>query len=85
MNEREMKALHDKCSENRELLTQAPRAACFYCRSRFHPSTITEWIGLRARALCPICGIDSVLPDTDAEPITDAMLVDMNRYWFSDC
>ena len=35
---------------------------CFYCKCIYSPSKIKEWIDGGETALCPKCGIDSVLP-----------------------
>lgn len=52
----------------REMLSAA-RCGCFYCCETFEPAEITEWIDPTAddpqsgeTALCPRCGIDSVIP-----------------------
>lgn len=82
MTNAELEALHKQCSDNRALLTESGRCACFFCLRRFNTSEITEWVGKRDRALCPRCGIDSVLPDPPSAPVSDDTLVAMERHWF---
>lgn len=57
---------------------------CFYCEQLFSPREITEWIeepNGGQTAICPKCGIDSVLGEE--LPIEDkAFLNEMNRMWF---
>lgn len=60
---------------------------CFYCCSIFSPHEIAEWIdedaeGVGQSALCPNCGIDSVIGSLSGFPIEEAFLKEMNRYWF---
>ena len=33
-------------------------------------------------AVCPNCGIDSIIPDSVNEVINEQVLDDMNKYWF---
>jgi hypothetical protein len=52
----------------------------------FHAAKITEWIdgpGAEGTALCPNCGIDSVIGDASGLPVADAGFLDeMNAHWF---
>lgn len=80
LTEAELKDLHRKSSDHRKTLEAMERAACFYCLRRFPAKDIKKWVGRKERALCPHCEIDSVLPDDGT--ITDAMLSEMEHYWF---
>jgi hypothetical protein len=47
---------------------------CFYCIKMFHPSQIKEWVDNdkseeNTAALCPFCGIDSVIGDKSGVPL----------------
>jgi hypothetical protein len=57
---------------------------CFYCLNTFTPSEIKEWIKNDSEefAMCPGCGIDSVIGDASGITITDEFLREMNKYWF---
>jgi hypothetical protein len=57
-------------------------AGCFYCIPVFDVEEIEEWIDGGQTALCPHCGIDSVLPVIDGQP--DVVFVwATHRYWFA--
>ena len=76
---------HKGCSLNKEELMQSQKCGCFYCEQVYSPSEITEWIDENyangESAVCPKCGIDSVL--SEKYPIEDAdYLKTMNHYWF---
>ncbi len=75
---------HKLCTRNREALEKVERAGCFYCLSTFAPSEIEEWIDEEGTALCPRCGIDSVLTETDDYPLDEAFLRKMQVFWFGD-
>ena len=33
-------------------------------------------------ALCPLCGIDSVIPEAPGAPLTTGLLEEMRAHWF---
>ena len=58
---------------------------CFYCLKIFPPSEVTEWMeegGDGETALCPRCGIDSVIGDVSGFSVDQSLLVEMNALWF---
>lgn len=56
--------------------------ACFYCGQSFRPDEIAEWIDNDQTAICPKCGIDSVIGSAAGFPLTKEFLDEMNKYWF---
>lgn len=36
--------------------------SCYYCLSKYRGSEVNEYVDDGKTALCPVCGIDSVLP-----------------------
>lgn len=78
---------HKGCSNHREVVTTAERCGCFYCCSEFVPGEITDWVDPASddmqagtTALCPRCGIDSVIPIVFG--MDTAFLRRMRDYWF---
>jgi hypothetical protein len=71
---------------HREQLAQSDRCGCFYCLSIFGPDEIEEWVdeqdGAGTTALCPKCGIDSVIGSASGFPIETAFLRSMRGHWF---
>ena len=58
---------------------------CFHCKKTFDKNEITVWTDIGSEkgktAMCPYCGIDSVL--SDEYPIHDpSFLASMNKMWF---
>jgi hypothetical protein len=88
----DQESLHRYSSRNRALLERSDRAGCFYCQSLFDPKEIVDWIDSRqvetgdtadgVTALCPRCGIDSVLPSAAPITLTKDLLSEMNEHWF---
>lgn len=82
-------ALHPLSFRNRAFLACSEDAACFYCLRTFRPSEIWHWIDNEETAVCPYCGIDSVLPMGAPGSIVDLflrprprLLEAMRQYWF---
>jgi dihydrofolate reductase len=77
---------HQHSSRHRDKILQSDICGCFYCTRAFPPQEITKWIdrenGVFTTALCPKCGIDSVIGSQSGFPITEEFLEEMRRYWF---
>jgi len=82
-------AAHKFSINNREKLQKDKKCGCFYCLKIFSPKEITEYlqydhipIDKDGTALCPYCGIDSVLSRSAGFPLTEEFLKRMYRKWF---
>lgn len=76
---------HEHSINHRQEIEASKLCGCFDCLYTFSPSEITEWITSGPGdefAMCPRCGIDSVIGDASGYPITDKFLREMNKYWF---
>ena len=73
-------------SSNRGELESSSVCGCFHCGVIFHPSLIEEWMedAWDETAVCPFCGVDSVIGDRSGWPIKPAFLERMRRFWFAD-
>ena len=47
---------------NRAAIEEAESASCFYCFASFRNIKYIEWTDKGETALCPDCGVDSMLP-----------------------
>lgn len=75
---------HSFSINNWPMLRKAKRCGCFYCLRIFDPSEIEEWIEDKSdTALCPYCGIDSIIGESSGYPLTREFLEEMQRYWFN--
>ncbi len=73
---------HSLCTRNREMLLNRDKCGCFYCLSIYDPAEIKDWTDDGKTALCPCCGIDSVIYETEQYPLTTEFLKEMHDYWF---
>ena len=77
---------HKHCTYNREEIIHSEICGCFYCLATFKPTEIDEWIdekdGIGQTAMCPKCGIDSVIGSRSGIAITKEFLDKMHQHWF---
>ena len=80
--EARLKKLHCYSTHNKKWVDTADQCYCFYCKRRINAADITEYADDGQTALCPKCGVDSLLPDSIEEAV-DAITVSlMHEYWF---
>lgn len=70
-----LNAAHKHSIFNRAELSESQLCGCFYCLEIFEPKQIVEWVdegdGKVETAMCPFCGIDSVIGNKSEYPATD--------------
>lgn len=76
------------CSKgNRDMLMRSVSCGCFYCETLFFAQDIKEWVKEndgQYTAICPYCGIDSIIGDDSVKPLNKEFLHEMKKYWFGD-
>jgi len=82
MNEPDHLSAHKHSSRHRGELEASEICGCFYCLRVYPPKEIQEWIDDETTALCPHCGIDSVIGSKSGYPITAEFLQKMKEHWF---
>jgi hypothetical protein len=84
MTKEQSESIHAFCINNREEILSSTTCGCFFCQTVFYAQDVKEYVGARGdRALCPLCGIDSVLPGRYVV-LTTNVLKEMHDYWFKD-
>ena len=85
---------HKHSSYHRQEIEESTLCACFYCLATFPAQKISEWVDWPENtpeemmniygqtAICPFCGIDSVIGDKSGYPINENFLQKMHDYWF---
>ncbi|HEX5183996.1 MAG TPA: cytoplasmic protein [Allosphingosinicella sp.] len=74
---------HGHSANHRAELEASDVVGCFYCCETYAPSRVNAWIDDGTTALCPLCGIDSVVGDASGYPAGDPQfLKQMNGVWF---
>jgi hypothetical protein len=81
----DLETVHRESSRNRVAVENSQLCGCFYCLLVFEPTSITKWIDLGITAMCPRCGIDSVLPSSKNPIWIDpSFLKAMHERWFGE-
>jgi hypothetical protein len=81
-----VQAAHQASSRHRAEIEKSTLCGCFRCLKTFPPGEIKEWIAEAngtETALCPLCGIDSVIGDASGYELTDRFLSAMQQHWFA--
>lgn len=74
---------HENTIRHRDEILKSGNCGCFYCITHFKPVDIIQWTDNGQTALCPNCGIDSVIGDKSGYPVNNIdFLKRMNSYWF---
>ena len=77
-------AAHRHSSNHRKELERSEICGCFHCCRTFTATVIEEWLDDgNGTALCPYCGIDSVIGSTSGYPVGEQQFLQAMRLrWF---
>jgi hypothetical protein len=78
----DLREAHKHSSNHRKEVEASAVCGCFYCLSTFPPAEIGKWTDKGQTALCPKCGIDSVIGDRSGFSISTGFLASMRSHWF---
>lgn len=83
----DFEAAHRKCGNHRTEVLASDVCGCFHCLATFSPIEIEDWIdddaaSVGRTALCPRCGIDSVIGSKSGVSMEVEFLSRMHAYWF---
>lgn len=80
--------LHHSTFRNEAQILNSKTCGCFCCLNIFKPEEVTKWCDNDGRgaptALCPYCGIDSVIGDACGVSVTPPLLELMNAQFFGE-
>ncbi|MEM7180329.1 MAG: cytoplasmic protein [Spirochaetota bacterium] len=80
---KEVLEAHKHSFYNRDEIEKSKTCGCFYCLEVFQPTEILLWTDELSTAICPRCGVDSVLGSASGYSLEPDFLKDMQEYWFS--
>lgn len=79
----DLELAHKYCTNNKEILKGNKVCGCFYCKKIFKSDEIKDYIDdANDTALCPYCGIDSIIGECEDIKITNEFLELMHNRWF---
>lgn len=71
-----------KTMYNKDELTHSEKCGCMYCGTIFNPNEITKWTDENNTAICPYCGVDSVIADSDDINLNPEFLKKLHKEYF---
>lgn len=80
-----LREIYSHSIRNRKELKKSKKCGCFYCMEIFNPCDIKHWYrekGGEKTAICPHCGIDSIIAETEDYKITKELLEEMRKEYF---
>lgn len=81
----DLQKAHTGSTRHRRDIERSAFCGCFCCERVFNAADITEWIDEDQTAMCPRCGIDSVLGSANCVPFRlngAEFLARMSARWF---
>jgi NAD-dependent SIR2 family protein deacetylase len=81
INKKRLDRLHRHARLNRTFMVPGKPCHCFHCLKTFMPEAISGWTDDGNTALCPYCGIDSVL-SSSADRLTDEVIRQLQSVYF---
>ena len=80
MERKELEEARTHSEDNELEILSSTECGCFFCRSHFPARAVSDWDyeGHHAHAICPECGMASVIGDASGYPITKEFLKEMN-------
>jgi len=76
-------AAHKHSSQHRAEIEASARCGCFFCFRTFASTDIKAWTDKNQPALCPRCGVDSVIGSASKHRLDDTFLRQMHTHFFS--
>lgn len=84
MTHQEARAVWKHATRNRQELEQSSKCGCFSCLRIYEPSALegNEWTDDEQTAICPFCGVDSVIGSASGYSIDVAFLQALKDVFF---
>jgi len=73
---------HRAAFRNRASIVLSETCGCFHCCKTFPPTEIKAWADKGETALCPYCGMDSILGDASGFTLNNTFLTAMKTRFF---
>lgn len=74
---------------NRTTLAESQTCGCFHCEKIFPSAELTDddftqELDGSYTAICPYCGVDSIISESKKYALTKELLSEMNKQWFNE-
>lgn len=82
MNKMELENAHRHSFHNRVEIEKSLKCGCFSCGRLFDATEVEEYTNDGETALCPYCGVDSVIGDSSGIELNPRLLSELNQLFF---
>ena len=76
--------IQDHSYQNKKEIEKSKDCGCFFCLCMLKPEDIKKWVDNGETAICPRCGIDSVIGDGSGVKVSAALLTKLYFERFED-
>ena len=80
--EQQLREAHNHSAHNNDEIARSQQCGCFSCCKVYGASEVVDYVDNGETAVCPHCGIDSVIGDASGIDLTPQFLNAMLRRWF---
>jgi NAD-dependent SIR2 family protein deacetylase len=81
ISEKRLQRIYQHSRLNRPFMVPGSGCRCFHCLKEFAAEEVSRWTDGGETALCPRCGIDSVLSN-NADELTDDLIRQLQATFF---
>jgi hypothetical protein len=81
ISEKCLQRIYQHSRLNRQFMVPGSACRCFHCLKEFPAEDVSHWTDRGKTALCPRCGIDSVLSNS-ADELTDDLIRRLQATYF---
>jgi hypothetical protein len=81
INEKRLQRIYQHSRLNRQFMVPGSACRCFHCLKEFRAEEVSGWTDGGKTALCPRCGIGSVLSNS-ADELTDDLIRQLQATYF---
>jgi NAD-dependent SIR2 family protein deacetylase len=81
ISEKRLQRIYQHSRLNQQFMVPGAACRCFHCLQEFPTEEVSRWTDGGKTALCPRCGIDSVLSN-NADELTDALIRRLQAIYF---
>jgi len=73
-------------SHNEIEILHSKTCSCYFCRQTYNARDVNDWTNDKGgvTALCPVCGMDSVIGDASGVPLDKNLLKDLNQAFYGE-
>jgi hypothetical protein len=69
--------------KNRKAMLESALCGCYQCLAIMSTEDIEEWTDYGMTAMCPKCGCDCLIPQSNSIPMDEGSMKELKDHWLS--